>query len=217
MLRDRLRRRLQRDPQPSAGSRDSQSVKTTAVGGIRGSAGGKKLVGRKRHILVDTEGLGHAVNVHPASIMDRDGLKLVRTGAIRARLTRRQLRWLDAGYHGRGKGKDGVEQVTGGRVETGKAIQRFKRSWGPTSSRPSRLLGRSRGRKQVATSLRAGGSLKERSLGFCSSDDCAGTTSGPGSPARPGCTSPGSASWYAASLASEGVIKRSLTTRPLRS
>ena len=48
----------------------------TGVGGERGYDGGKKLKGRKRHLLVDTQGLVLKAKVQPANVMDRDGIKL---------------------------------------------------------------------------------------------------------------------------------------------
>src|SRR5829696_1485465 len=77
-LRQRLRVRLGRNPQPSAGMFDSQSAKTTGVGSeARGYDGGKKVRGRKRHLLVDTEGLVLIAKVHSAKVPDQDGIKLV--------------------------------------------------------------------------------------------------------------------------------------------
>jgi putative transposase len=99
----RLRVRLGRNPQPSAGMVDSQSAMTTGVGGeARGYDGGKKVRGRKRHLLVDTEGLVLKASVHSAKIPDQDGIQLV-LEATRDRLPRLSHLWVDAGYQGRGK------------------------------------------------------------------------------------------------------------------
>ncbi len=67
------RERVGREASPSAAIIDSQSVKTTEAGGPRGYDAGKKINGRKRHALVDTDGRGLLIEPHPASIQDRDG------------------------------------------------------------------------------------------------------------------------------------------------
>jgi putative transposase len=102
-LRERLRTKLGRNAHPSAGIVDSQSARTTGVGGEqRGYDGSKQVRGRKRHLLVDTEGLVLKAKVHSAKVPDQDGLRLLLESA-RTELSRIKHLWLDAGYKGRGK------------------------------------------------------------------------------------------------------------------
>jgi transposase len=95
-LRRRLREAAGRDTTPTAAVVDSQSV-ATASGGERGPDPAKRVAGRERRIAVDMMGLLLAVVVHPASVQDRDGVKLL-LGRMNGYFPRLRVAWADGAY-----------------------------------------------------------------------------------------------------------------------
>ncbi len=113
----------------------SQSVKTATQGESKGYDAGKKINGRKRHLLVDTLGLVISAFVSPANLQDRDGLKKVLNQYFDTGETRLRKLWVDGGYRGedlkewvankKQTHKIDLEVVT----HTGKGFQVVKRGW----------------------------------------------------------------------------------------
>jgi len=97
-LRQYERRRQGRQAEPSAGSVDSQSIKTALQATEVGFDGGKQVKGRKRHFLVDTLGLLIAVVVTAANTDDRLGLMLLVTRYFVSGVRRLRKLWVDSGY-----------------------------------------------------------------------------------------------------------------------
>jgi transposase len=117
-MHDALVRRVRvaegRAPEPTAGCIDSQSVKSSGNGGPGGFDGGKKVNGRKRHILVDVLGLVLVILITPANVQDRDAACPVLMEAHAAYRTLKHV-WADGAYNGEGIAK--VEADTGLKVE----------------------------------------------------------------------------------------------------
>ncbi|MGH6630873.1 MAG: IS5 family transposase [Burkholderiales bacterium] len=98
-LRQEVRQHAGKQSQPTAAILDSQSVKVADQPGVRGYDAGKKIAGRKRHLVVDTLGLILAVVVTAASVQDRDGARRV-LAVLAHRFSRVVSVWADGGYTG---------------------------------------------------------------------------------------------------------------------